>query len=216
MQEENERQFRYVFDPLKKTSVRVLQETPTKHRTALHITNLQEQKENFLQFGKIPKFKFTGSIEHYSKKKKTSVRFDLLPEATLILERVRQQYGSGDNFLDVSYGKKLSASEASDFMVDYVKSHGLDGLLNIVWTNDLNCSGRMVWHGPNVRFNRPEARRFTLFLRRTQDNMFLRERGIRGLADHEIGTHFVSFIIGKHRLLLEFYHCFIIVIYVVI
>ncbi|KAK3747754.1 hypothetical protein QZH41_008784 [Actinostola sp. cb2023] len=117
MDEEIEKHFRYVFDPLRKTSVRMLQETPTKHRSALHITNLQEEKEKFLQFGTIPKFKFTGSIEHYSKKKKTSVRFDLLPEAKMIIERVRQQFGSGDNFLDISYGKKLNPSEASEFMM---------------------------------------------------------------------------------------------------
>jgi hypothetical protein len=193
MDQEEGRHFRYVFDPLKKTSVKVLHETPSKHRTALHITNLQEEKENFLRFGKIPKFKFTGSVDHYFKKKKTNVRFEFLPEAKLILELVRQQYGSEDNFLDVAFGKRLTHSEATDFMVDYVKSHGLDGQLHIVWTSDLNCSGRMVWHGPNVRFNRPEARKFTLFLKRNQDNIFLRERGIRGLADHEIGTHFVSF-----------------------
>lgn len=194
MDEEQTKSFRYVFDPLKRTSVKVLHETPSKHRTALHITNLEEQKENFLRFGKIPSFKFTGSVENYFKKKKTNVRFELLPEAKMILETVRQQYGSGDNFLDAAFGKKLSQPDATDFMVNYVKSHGLDGQLNIVWTNDLNCSGKMVWHGPNVRFNRPEARKFTLFLKRTQDNIFLRERGIRGLADHEIGTHFVSFL----------------------
>lgn len=53
-------------------------------------------------------------------------------------------------------------------------------------------SGRMMWQGPNVKYRRPEARRYSMWIKDAKDNNFLRERGIRCLSDHEIGTHFVS------------------------
>ena len=54
-------------------------------------------------------------------------------------------------------------------------------------------SARMMWHGPSQKYNKPEARKFSLILNSSNsENIFLREYGIRCLADHEIGTHFVS------------------------
>lgn len=50
----------------------------------------------------------------------------------------------------------------------------------------------MAWYGPNAKANRPEARKYSLWLKDSTENLFLREIGIICLADHEIGTHFVS------------------------
>jgi len=62
-------------------------------------------------------------------------------------------------------------------------------------------SARMMWHGPSQKYNKPEARKFSLILNSSNsENIFLREYGIRCLADHEIGTHFVSStMIGRFR-----------------
>lgn len=185
----------YNRDPTAKTSVRVLKETPSRYRTALHITNLQEQKEKFLYNGILPKFVYNGSIKHFSNHKKAEIRFDFLPEARVVLERVQQQFGSGDRFVEASFGPRIDNLEATNYFMNYLKWHNLDGLLNILWIDDLNCSGKMVWHGPSVKYNKPEARKFTLCLKTSEENMFLRKYGIKGLADHEIGTHFVSFLL---------------------
>ena len=56
----------------------------------------------------------------------------------------------------------------------------------------LLCSGRMMWQGPHVKYRRPEDRKYSMWIKDSKDNHFLRERGMRCLADHEIGTHFVS------------------------
>lgn len=53
-------------------------------------------------------------------------------------------------------------------------------------------SGRMMWQGPHVKYKRPEDRKYSMWIKDSKDNHFLRERGMRCLADHEIGTHFVS------------------------
>ena len=50
----------------------------------------------------------------------------------------------------------------------------------------------MVSHGPPKSANKPEKRQYSLLLKSTPDNPYLREQGILCLADHEIGTHFVS------------------------
>lgn len=56
------------------------------------------------------------------------------------------------------------------------------------------CSAKMMWHGPNQRYNKPEARKFTLIVKNSSENCFLRETGIVCLANHEIGTHYVTFV----------------------
>ena len=56
-------------------------------------------------------------------------------------------------------------------------------------------SGRMMWQGPHVKYKRPEDRKYSMWIKDAKDNNFIRERGMRCLADHEIGTHFVSLII---------------------
>ena len=45
----------------------------------------------------------------------------------------------------------------------------------------------MTWHGPALKKNRPEERKYTLWLKNSTENAFLREKGITCLADHEIG-----------------------------
>ena len=55
-------------------------------------------------------------------------------------------------------------------------------------------SAMMMWHGPGTKYNKPEARKYTLCIKKSSENAFLSEHGIKALADHEIGTHFVSFI----------------------
>lgn len=181
------------FDPKMKTSVVIYRQTPLKYQSSDHINNLKEEKENFLKFGKVPKFKFAGSVDWLgpANKKKTEIRFDFLPEARYILERVRDIFGSGDVFLDLAFGKRISPGQASHTVLQYLKSHGLDGSLNVIWASDLNGSGKMFWQGPSVRYNRPEARKFTLWLKQSSENVYLREHGINSLMDHEIGTHFL-------------------------
>lgn len=178
-----------------KTPVKILRETPLKYQSNDHINNLQEEKENFLKFGKVPRFKFAGAVDWLGmNKKKAEIRFDFFQEARYILERVRDVFGSGDVFLDAAFGERISLGQASQTVLQYLKSHGLDGSLSVFWTSDLNCSGKVLWQGPNVRYNRPEARKFTLWLKKSSENVYLREYGIKSLMDHEIGTHFVSFL----------------------
>lgn len=60
----------------------------------------------------------------------------------------------------------------------------------------ISPSARMMWVGPHAKYNKPEARSYSFWIKDTDDNNFIRQWGIRCLADHEIGTHFVSYYVG--------------------
>ena len=60
-----------------------------------------------------------------------------------------------------------------------------------------------MWQGPHARFKRPEDRKYSMWIKDAKDNNFIREYGMRCLADHEIGTHFVSFSFSYHIKCLE-------------
>lgn len=53
----------------------------------------------------------------------------------------------------------------------------------------------MAWSGPMNKYNLPERRNYSMWIKNTADNMYLREIGILSLSNHEIGTHFVRYSI---------------------
>jgi len=67
-----------------KTPVKILRETPLKYQSNDHINNLQEEKENFLKFGKVPRFTFAGAVDWLGiNKKKAEIRFDFFSRSAL-------------------------------------------------------------------------------------------------------------------------------------
>lgn len=161
--------------------------------SAICPTNLEEQKEKFLSLGKTPEFIHRGTedeLEEIYQKPRSEIRFDLLGEAIFILKTVKSKYGDAENYYREMYGERVSKDEATDIIVDYLKENHLDGAMTVIWCTDLPCSGRMMWQGPHVKYKRPEDRKYSMWIKDSKDNHFLRERGMRCLADHEIGTHF--------------------------
>ncbi|VDI15440.1 Hypothetical predicted protein [Mytilus galloprovincialis] len=176
------------------TTIKTLEKQPIKFAAAICPLNLEEQKERFLKFGKLPKFVLKGSedeIENLFNKARNQIRFDLFGEAEYILKTVKEKYGDGDNYLAAQFGDKITKEEATQILEQYLRDNNLDGAMSIVWCADLASSARMMWIGPHCKHNRPEARNYSFWIKNSTDNNFLREQGIRCLADHEIGTHFL-------------------------
>ena len=115
-----------------------------------------------------------------------TIRETLLSEALQILELVNSLFGNGDNYLDQVFGRKITKSVANELIVDYLQREGLDGKIYVRWSSKLACSACMVPRGSKG----PHSH--TLSLNSTAENFYLREKAIIALADHEIGTHFVS------------------------
>lgn len=179
---------------LEQNSIKVVQETPLKYTSLLTPVNVVAEKERFLQHGIAPAFVLRASPNQMNKlasKPGWTVRHDLLELASGVLQKVCEKYGCGDEFIESNYGAPIDHVRASKILTKYLQEQGVDGQISILWSQDLDCSARITWHGPNIRYNKPEARRHTLVIKNSNDNIYLREQGIVCLANHEIGTHYI-------------------------
>ena len=181
-----------------KTVVKVISDGSSRNRatnTENGARSIEKEKEEFLKHGKFPKssLKKTSTQGEKSRKRRhVGVSFEFLPEAKRILDMVNENFINGDGYLEEVFGDTIEQSEASKYLIDYLQMQGLAGALRILWTKEINCCGRIIWTGPDARLNKPEKRRYSLWLKSTSENVFLRQQAIKGLADHEIGTHYVS------------------------
>ncbi|XP_071800852.1 microtubule-associated tyrosine carboxypeptidase 1-like [Asterias amurensis] len=175
---------------MNKVVIRNYDETPMKFRSKIDPLNLEEHKLEFLQHGHISQFQFKTFHDDSTGSKDGQIKFDLLPEATRILEMVREEFGCGDRYIEQAFGPRIEVEEASNLITSYLKESGSEGMMTVSWSKDLSCSGQMCWHGPSLRYNRPEARKYFMWIKNSKDNLYLREHGIRCLANHEIATHF--------------------------
>ncbi|XP_077977833.1 microtubule-associated tyrosine carboxypeptidase 1-like [Glandiceps talaboti] len=175
------------------TTIKTYDATPKRFTSKIDPLNLEEQKQRFLKYGLVPRFELRYSpdrMQDIINTKRAQIRFLYLKDARRVLDHVSEKFGYGEDFLTASFGKRISSAQATPLLSEYLKLNMVDGMLSVGWTKDLSCSGRMAMTGPNTRLNKPEARKFSLWLKDSVDNAYLRERGITCLADHEIGTHF--------------------------
>lgn len=150
---------------------------------------LKEEKERFFNHGTLPKLRPQKS-EKWLHKKSIPVDTELLQEATSVLNKVRDQFGNDGKFIEAAYGERIDVNRASEVIHNYLVEHGVDGMMSVYFSADLDCSGKMAWTGPLNKYNQPERRNFSMWVKTTNDNMYFRETGILNLTNHEIGTHF--------------------------
>ncbi len=121
------------------------------------------------------------------------VRRSLLSESVKILEQVNSLYGIGDAYLDDVFGRRVDVESGNRLLMSYMRDEGLEGSVQVKWSEKLSCTACMATSGSPRRLNKPHRRKYTLFLNSTHENMYLREHGLAALANHEIGTHYVSY-----------------------
>lgn len=126
----------------KKVVIKNFDQTPSKYLAKGDPLNLEEEKSKFMYHGIIPDFKFkaTGKqLEVITSSKKAEINHDLLPQATRILDKVREKYGSGESFLRHAYGQRISSEEGSEALKGYMVENGVDGMMSVAWSKDLSC-----------------------------------------------------------------------------
>ena len=171
----------------------------TKFRGRLtEIRDIERMKHHFMTKGKLPPMSNNGdddedyeddeAVGTEKDKSKRPVSFSLFHEAKRVLKQVVFEFGSGDRYLEVSYGKKISYIEATERLLQYLHDNGLDGAVTVIWSKKLACSALMVAKGHSKR---PENRRYVLYIKDSEDNPYLREKGIYCLINHEVFTHYV-------------------------
>ncbi|GFO03518.1 importin subunit alpha-1-like [Plakobranchus ocellatus] len=158
--------------------------------------NLAEEKARFIKTGLTPRFQVQdpSKIEELASKTKNQIRFDLQGEAEYILELVRDRYGDGELFLEHAFGSRITKEQATPMVLEYINENSLSESLKIHWCDSIACSAKMVWKGPGLNANKPELRKYSLWINWSDENNYMRESGIKCLMDHEIGTHFFRLI----------------------
>lgn len=119
------------------------------------------------------------------------VRDNLTDHALHILDTVNARFGRGDAYLEQVYGHHITIDQANRTLVRYLRNEGLYSRMKIKWSTKLTCSACLVLKGYARKHNKPEKRNYTLMLSSNPGNLYLREKAIIALADHEIGTHYV-------------------------
>ncbi len=147
----------------------------------------KENSDNFSWFARCHRQSIVPRIP-----RATLIRKTLIAKAQGILDRVNYHFSSGDVYLDKVYGRKLTLKEAQDTIKSYMEGAGLSGKkVTVQWRSNICCSASMSSNTRNG--SRTNGARHTLTINSDPlENSFLREHAIISLADHELGTHYVS------------------------
>ena len=121
--------------------------------------------------------------------RRACVRDSLFEEAVRILELVNSRYGMGDAYLDQVWGARISPRAAVSRLQQYIKDEELDSRVRLKATTKIAGCACMVTY----KYPRPENNRYFFLFNTSNNNFYLRDKAIVALADHEVGTHFVSF-----------------------
>jgi len=151
-------------------------------------TNLEQSMKAFFasDYSADPQFTYTYSDEYVAKnfEENSKCCSELLPEAQRILERVQEQYGGPDAFMQGIYGgEKLTAEQLREVAEDYLKEHGIVHRVNIVVQDEMLCAASVL----KPAFS---DERYTLNLASQPTSC----RMVQGICDHEIGTHLLRMI----------------------
>ena len=56
-----------------------------------------------------------------------------------ILEKVREKYVDGKQFMEMAYGARIDYITATDIVSEYLKDNHLSEQIEVYWAPDLNC-----------------------------------------------------------------------------
>ena len=60
-------------------------------------------------------------------------------EAEYILEKVRDEYGEGDYFLEHMFGPRITKEEATPMLLEYIEENCLTESIKIHWCDNMPC-----------------------------------------------------------------------------
>lgn len=174
-----------------RNTIRLYDSVPHESMPPLHITNQEEAKKKFLE-SKIPpvlkfkadRFEVQNILKNYSKP-----NYQHFFKAKYILDMVKSKYPAGVySYYEANFGKKITSKDCVDIVGRYLADNKISGDLTINFAPGLTCAGRITSHG--LQKNKPETRKFVVWINDGVENQFLRKEGIICLLDHEIGTHY--------------------------
>lgn len=174
-----------------RNTIRLYDRVPSHSMPPLHITNQEEVKKNFFEF-KIPPvlhFKADKKVIQNILTKHNKTSFEHFFKAKNILDHVKSKFSSGIfAYYEENFGEKVSSKDCVEIIGKYLSENRITGEITINFAPGLTCSGRIISY--TNQKNKPETRKFVVWINDGEENQFLRKNGITCLCDHEIGTHY--------------------------
>jgi len=143
--------------------------------------NIEEEKAKFFfdnQYN--PQFEYQKTIDHNSLAKHGTVDERYTAAAQKIVQEVLEQYESETNFLK-SRGRILEKNESLKIINEYLKRNQISNLVRVRTSSSYTARTSL-------------KRDKTNFILRLRLPIRYREKGIIGMLNHEIGTHFYRWI----------------------
>jgi hypothetical protein len=155
-------------------------------------TNLEEARNAFFasNFNEAPKFTYAFDDEYVTKhfQENSIVCFELMPEAKRILEKVIEEYGGHEPFMEKLYGKeKVSAEDLRDAVAEYLKEHNIEDKVEIRIVDNMLAAANVVKPGAEDKY------RVNIARGQVPKTM------IEGICDHEVGTHLLRMMNDEHQ-----------------
>uniref|UniRef100_A0A7S4V2H1 Uncharacterized protein n=1 Tax=Alexandrium monilatum TaxID=311494 RepID=A0A7S4V2H1_9DINO len=179
-----------------KPAVQVPEKKPQTTRPSLLLrlrpTNLQEAMEAFFQsgFSEAPRFTYSFDEEYVSKhfQENSHVCFELLPEAKRILQRVQDEYGGPEAFMQRLYGEeKISAEDLRDIVATYLQEHNVEDKVEIRIVDNMLAAANVVKPSPDEKYVVNIARGS------------ISKTMVQGICDHEVGTHLLRMMNDEYQ-----------------
>ena len=135
------------------------------------------------------KFKADDTFIQGMLSNKNKAKYDHFFKAKHILDTIKNKYPNGVySYYEANFGKRIKGDECLEIIGQYLADNKIDGEISINFAPGLTCAGRIYYH--SMINNRPETRKFVIWISNDADNQFLREKGLICLCDHEMGTHY--------------------------
>lgn len=173
-----------------KNAINIYDRMPNEHMPPLYIINQEEVKRKFLESNVPPVLKFKGDkravnniLTNYNKP-----TYKHFFKAKHILDEVKGKFKDLGSYYQANFGKKIKSDECVELVGKYLTENRISGEITINFAPGLTCSGRIISY--NNQKNKPEGRKFLVWINDDPENQFLRKKGIVTLCDHEIGTHY--------------------------
>lgn len=102
--------------------------------------NLAEEKEKFLKYGHAPEFKIRDTqfeVKQIMKDRMAKINFSLFHDAKRILESVVKNFGSLDNYVQATYGERITTEEATLKLKKYLDNLKLEKVITVIWCDQL-------------------------------------------------------------------------------
>lgn len=158
----------------------------------LRPTNLEEAWEAFSASGfqEAPRFTYAYPEDVVAKhfEENSNVCFELLPEAKRILQRVQDEYGGAEAFMQKLYGeRKIPAEELRAIVADYLKDHNIEDKVEIRLRDNMLSAANVAKPGADEKYVVNIA------------NGPISWNMVQGICDHEVGTHLLRMMNDEHQ-----------------